>query len=429
MFRAPPPERRRRRDLVAAGLVVAVLAGLAVALAATSDGAGTTSRPAAVAVEPPVPAAGAPAAFGPAWTVPSPGTPVPVVAGPAVVTAEGSTVVGRDATTGDERWSYARDLPLCTVGAGFPGVEVGRVLAVYANEDPGADEASGDGPYCSEVSMLRGDTGARVGARNPDSRPGTRLLADDTSVLSTGTDHLEVWRSDLVRTLEYGDVPAQEQVGRQPRPDCTYGSAALGGRRVAVIERCPGEQADRLTVLAADGEDGAEKPEERFSVPLPGSGATVVAVSEEQVAVALDDPALPDPSRLVVFDATGTATSVTELDPPAAAADPPGGVAPTSADDSHRYWFTGSSVVALDATELALLWTLPDALGPPVRYGIDLIVPVPGGVRVVDATRGTPGRLLPVERADPAAPVGLAVLGDVLLEQRGDQLVALTPSA
>ncbi|MDN5931250.1 MAG: hypothetical protein L0I24_09340, partial [Pseudonocardia sp.] len=102
---------------------------------------------------------------------------------------------------------------------------------------------------------------------------------------------------------------------------------------------------------------------------------------------------------------------------------------PTSADDSHRYWFTGSSVVALDATELALLWTLPDALGPPVRYGIDLLVPVPGGLRVVDAVRGTPGRLLPVDRPDPAAPVGLAVLGDVLLEQRGDQLVALTPAA
>lgn len=426
MFRAPPPERRRHRDLVAAGLVVAVLAGLVVALAATSDVAGTTSRPAAAAVEPPVPAAGAPAAFGTAWTAPSPGTPLPVVAGPAVVTAEGSTVVGRDATTGDERWSYARDLPLCTVGAAFPGVEAGRVLAVYANDDLGGTDGTGDGPYCSEVTMLRGDTGARVGARNPDSRPGTRLLADDTSVLATGTDHLEVWRSDLVRTLEYGDVPAQEQVGRQPRPDCTYGSAALGGRRVAVIERCPGEATDRLTVLAADGEDGAEKPEERFSISLPGSGATVVAVSEEQVAVALNDPTLPDPSRLVVFDTTGTAVSVSELDPPA---DPPGGVAPTSGDDSHRYWFTGSSVVALDATELALLWTLPDALGPPVRYGIDLLVPVPGGLRVVDATRGTPGRLLPVDRADPAAPVGLAVLGDVLLEQRGDQLVALTPTS
>ncbi|MBW0117549.1 Rv3212 family protein [Pseudonocardia abyssalis] len=418
MFRAPPPERRSRRDLVAAGVIAAVLAALVVTVSVTSDVAGTTDRVAEVPIEIPPPASGAPVAFAQAWEAASPGTPVPVVAGPAVVTADGSTVSGRDARTGEERWSYARDLPLCTVGAGFPGVEAGRVLAVYANgEDPGA----GDGTYCSEVTMLQGDTGARVGARNPDARPGTRLLADQTYVLATGTDHLEVWRSDLVRTLEYGVVPAQEQVGRQPRPGCTHGSTALGGRRVAVLERCPDDATDRLTVLAADGADGAEKPEEEFSVLLPGSGAAVVAVSDEQVAVAL-----PDPARLVVYDAAGVQLSVSEVD--GEVVDPPGGVVPTSADDSHRYWFTGSSVLALDAGQLALLWTFPDALGPPVRYGIDLLVPVEGGIRVLDPDRGTPERFLPVDRPDPGAPVVPAVDGDVLLEQRGDRVAALVPT-
>ena len=422
MFRAPPPERRRRRDLVAAAVVVVVLAALVLALAATSDIAGTTSRTADEPIAAPPPASGAPAAFSTAWEAAGPGAPAPVVAGPAVVTAEGSTVLGRDPRTGEERWSYTRDLPLCTVGAGFPGIEQGRVLAVYANDDLVEDPGAGDGAYCSELTMLSGDTGERVGARNPDSRPGTRLLADDTYVLATGTDRLEVWRSDLVRTLEYGTVPAQEQGGRQPRPDCTHGSAALGGRRVAVLERCPGEATDRLTVLAADGEDGAEQPEERFSVLLPGTGAVVVAVSTAQVAVAL-----PDPARLVVLDDAGVQVSVSEV--AGTVADPPGGVAATSADDTHRFWFTGSSVVALDATQLALLWTLPDALGPPVRYGVDLLVPVREGLRVVDAERGTPGRLLPVSRPDPDAPVTLAVAGDVLLEQRGGRVAALVPAA
>ncbi|GAA3221735.1 hypothetical protein GCM10017691_07030 [Pseudonocardia petroleophila] len=418
MFRAPPPERRSRRDLVAAAVVVVAVLALVVAVSATSDIAGTTDRTAAVPIGAPPPASGAPVAFAQAWEAASPGTPVPVVAGPAVVTADGSTVSGRDARTGGERWSYARDLPLCTVGAGFPGVAEGRVLAVYANEAP-AD--AGAGAYCSELTMLQGDTGARAGARNPDARPGTRLLADQTYVLATGTDHLEVWRSDLVRTLEYGVVPAQEQVGRQPRAGCTHGSTALGGRRVAVLERCPDEATDRLTVLAADGADGAEKPEERFSVLLPGSGAAVVAVSEEQVAVAL-----PDPARLVVYDGAGVQLSVSEVD--ATVTDPPGGVVPTSVDDTHRYWFTGSSVAALDAEQLALLWTFPDALGAPVRYGIELLVPVEGGLRVLDADRGTPGRFLPVDRPDPRAPVTLAVVGDVLLEQRGDRVAALVPT-
>ena len=84
-----------------------------------------------------------------------------------------------------------QDVPLCTVGSGFPRVEEGRVLALYANEADLAPSEVGDGPYCSELTMLDAGTGARAGSRNPDARPGTRLIADDTFVLATGDDHLE----------------------------------------------------------------------------------------------------------------------------------------------------------------------------------------------------------------------------------------------
>jgi hypothetical protein len=423
MFRALPPERRRRGDVAAAAVLVLALVGAAVVLSRTSDVAGTTDRPATSPITAPGPAVAAPAGFTEAWRAPSAATASPLVAGPAVVTADGSTVVGRDATTGEDRWSYARDLPLCTAAAGFPGVETGRVLALYAGDD-GPAAPGGDGPYCSELTMLGADTGERVSARNPDSRPGTRLLADTTYVLSTGTDHLEAWRSDLVRTLEYGVVPAQEQAGRQPRPGCTYPSVALAAKRVAVIERCPGDDADRLTVLVSDGEDGAEKPEERFSQLLSGTGATVVAVAEERVAVTL-----PGPDRLVVLDGTGAQVAVTDLDVTGPGPDPTGGFVPATVDDTRRYVFTGSAVLALDTEQLALLWTLPDALGPPVRYGADMLVPVPGGLQVVDAERGTPRRLIPVQRAGAAAPVVPAVQGDVLLEQRGSEVVALSPTS
>lgn len=423
MFRVPPPERRRRSDLIAAAVLVVVLVGGGAVLARGSDIAGTAARTADTPITAPAPPAAAPAQFVESWRAPSPATTAPVVAGPAVVTAEGGTVVGRDAVTGNERWSYGRDLPLCTVAAGFPGVEDGRVLAVYANGSQPAEPGS-DGPYCSEVTMLSGATGARETARNPDARPGTRLLTDDTYVLATGVDHLEVWRSDLVRTLEYGAVPAQEQAtDRQPRPGCTYGSVALGGGRVAVIERCPGETADRLTVLAADGDDGAEQPEVRFSLLLPGAGATVVGVAGERVAVTL-----PGPDRLLVFDGAGTRIAETQPDVAAAPGDPPGGFLPASDDDTRRYVWTGAAVVALDAVELAPLWTQPGALGPPVRYGTDLLVPVPDGLAVLDAARGTVRRLIPVTRPDPAAPVGIAVVGDVLVEQRGTEVVALRPA-
>ncbi len=415
MFRAPPPERRRRRDLVAVAAIVVLLAGAGLALGATGDVAGTTSRPAAVPITAPPAAVTAPAAFAPAWSAPSPGTTDPVVAGPAVVTADGTTVTGHDAVTGAESWSYTRDMPLCAVAAGFPGVDEGRVLALYANDTDlaadGGDLSSpdqGDGPYCSELTMLRADTGERESARNPDARPGARLLADGTYVMAVGDDHLEVWRSDLVRTLEYGTVPAQEQVGRQPRPGCAFGSAAVGGRRVAVVERCPGESTERLTVLAADGEDGAEEPEERFSVALPGADTTILALSEDRVALTSD-------GRFSVLDATGA--EVTGPDPL---------ICDDPLDDS-RFVLSGTDAIALDPCALTPSWTVPGALGAPVRYGTDVLVPVPGGLLVVDDGDGTPGRVIPVERPD--GPVSAAVQGQVVLELRGTELVALVPTS
>ena len=406
MFRAPPPERRRRRDLVAAAAIVVLVAGAGIALGTTGDVAGTVARPAAVPIPAPPAAVGAPSGFAVAWTAPSPGTPQPVVAGPAVVTADGATVTGRDAVTGAPAWSYGRDVPLCTVGSGFPRVEEGRVLALYANEADLAPSEVGDGPYCSELTMLDAGTGARAGSRNPDARPGTRLIADDTFVLATGDDHLEVWRSDLVRTLEYGAVPAQEQVGRQPRPACVHGSTELGGSRVAVVERCPGETAERLTVLAADGDDGAEQPEERFSVPPPGPDTEIVALSGDRVAVASG-------GRLTVLDADGVEVT---------------GPDPRTCDDplteEARLVRAGSDAMALHRCGLTPTWTVPDALGEPVRYGTDVLVPVAGGLLVVDSD-GTPGRLLPVSR--PEGPVAVAVQGQVVLEIHGTELVALTP--
>jgi|GEM_PF-1178456 len=418
------PERRRRSDVVAAVVLVVVLLAGTVLLWRASAVAAVVSRPAAAPIVAPAPAVALPAAFTEAWRAASAATAVPVVAGPAVVTAEGSTVVGRDARTGAGTWSYARDLSLCTVGAGFPGVDDGngRVLAYYEK----------DSRWCSELTALRPDTGERVTARNPDVRPGTRLLGNGTFVAATGTDYLEVVRSDLVKTLEYGAVTTPEQAGRQPRTGCTYGSTAITTGRIGVIERCPGEPTDRLTVLSPDGAEGADKPEEKFSVALPGPGAVLVALSPERAAVAL-----PDPARLMVLDQAGAQVELLTLDVPGAdlSADPPGGIAAVEADADPAVggggqvsWWTGSRTVGLDAAALTPRWTLPDALGPAVRYAGSLVVPVPDGLAEVDAVSGDVLRRLPVVRADRTAPVRLATHGEVLLEQRGPEIVALVPS-
>jgi hypothetical protein len=403
--------------IIGIGLAVVLLAA-AVVLWRGSEAASTADRLADPPISAPVDAAGVPAGFVQAWRAPSAATTTPVVVGPAVITADGSTVSGRDAESGTEAWSYTRDHPLCVTAAGFPASDGrrGRVLALY----------EGGTGFCSEMTALRPDTGARVAARNPDVVPGTELIADDTFVVATGERYFEVERSDLVKTMEYGAVIAPAQPDRQPRSDCAYGSIAIAARRIGVIERCAGETTDRLTVLSPDPED-AEKPEEEFSVLLPSADATVVTLSSERVAVALTDP-----PRLQLLDKTGATVATVNLDVPAAdlAADPPGGVAEVTAaaGDDPAYWWTGSRTIALDPVNLTPRWTLPDTLGPALSYGGGLLVPVPAGLLEVDAGSGAVLRTIPISRPDPGVPVRLAAAGEVLLEQRGLEVVALRPS-
>jgi hypothetical protein len=398
--------------VVALGIAVAVAAAAAV-MWVTSPHHGTVSTPSPEPVTALPDAETVPAAFTEAWRAPSAATPSPVVTGPVVVTGQDGDVAGRDATTGAVRWSYDRNLPLCTVGSGFPDHDDGRALALYRN-----------GNWCSELTSLRPDTGARDRQRNPDVHPGTRLVQTGSLVTATGSTYLEVMRSDLVETVEYGDVPTPRQVDRQPRPSCEATGIAPTVGRLAVLQRCPGEQTERLSVIDPDGAE-ADKPEEEFSVPLAATGATLVAASEDRVAVAL-----PDPPRLEVLDKSGAQIALLGLDVPAGdlARPPADGVAPVFANDDRIYWWTGSRTIALDALDLTPAWTLPDTVGPGVDYGGRLLVPVRDGVAVVDGSTGRVERTLPVRRDDPGAPVTSAVLGDVLLEQRGTELVALRPS-
>lgn len=417
--RGPAPERRTRADLIAAALLgVLVLAGAAV-FAATSDAARTTSSPAAVPIAAPPQVGGVPAAFTAAWQAPSGATRTPVVAGNAVVTGDGATVTGRSATDGAPAWTYERDVPLCTVGSGFAALgDAQRVLALYRSDD-----------WCSELTALRPDTGVRGAARNPDLRQDTTLVGNGTLVAGTGAETIEVLRFDLVRTLEYGRIDAPLNSDTQPRPECTHASTVLGPDQLAVVERCPDEPADRLTVLDPDDtKDG--KPVVRFSELLPSRGAGLVAVTDKRTAVVL-----PDPARLVVLDEQGAEIAATPIDLTpaalAAAADPPGGAPATSADPRQVSWWTGSSTVLLDPVTLAPLATVADTLGPGTTYGDATLVPVPDGLAVLDRSgAGTDPvvRTIPVARADRTGPVRLAAQGAVLVEQRGGEIVALTPA-
>ncbi|WP_232660422.1 Rv3212 family protein [Pseudonocardia sp. TRM90224] len=412
-----PPERRRRGDVIAITVITVVLLVAGGLIWANSPVANTVAQEAQVPVAaPPTWTGPAPAAFREAWQAPSGATPVPVVAGPAVVTGDGSAVSGRDASTGAEAWSYRRNIPLCTVTAAFPNSDKGggQVLALFDN---------GTG-WCSELTSLRPDTGAQVGARNPDLRPGTRLLSNGSLVAGTGATYLEVFRNDLVQTLEYGDIVTPVEHDNQEHADCTNGSVVLGNERLAVVQRCPDDPDDQLRSVNPAGKED-ETPEERYTVDLPSDSATVLVATPKRAVVAV-----PGPSRLIVFDDAGIEVATVPLDVPEADLPPvPPGRTPTVETDGQRYyWWSGSRTVALDAVELTPVWTVPGTLGPAVPYGESLLVPVPDGLAELDPASGAVLRTIPVIRPAGMNSVRLAVLGDVLLEQRGPVLAALVPA-
>ncbi|PZS37610.1 MAG: hypothetical protein DLM62_18265 [Pseudonocardiales bacterium] len=350
-----------------------------------------------------------PTALTEAWRAPSPATPVPLAADGTAVTGAAGVVAGRDLYTGAVRWSYRRDRTLCTVAAAFH-----HVVAVYQRSET-----------CSEVTALGWIDGRRGPQRTGPVEAPTRLVAAGNQVAATGRRYLEIWRSDLVRTLAYGRLPTPVQPATQPRPDCVHDSMALsdaklGGGKLAVVEQCPGERV-RLTVQRSDPKE-PDHPEVTFSTLLSGPQAQVIAVSGERVAVAL-----PDPARLAVLDGQGKEVAEYPLAVPDAdlRGNPPGGLADVTQTPTEIYWFTGSATVALETGDLRPRWTRAGSLGTGSEVAGRLLLPVPGALAVLDTTTGQQLGALPVDRSGYRGPVGTAGSGGVVLEQRGATLVAL----
>ena len=455
----PRTSFRRRRDVVAAALIaVAALVG-GLLLWQHSDSRATTAEPASEPLTTPESPATFPPSLGEAWRARSSATPQPVVAGPAVVTGDntdaGGGVAGRDPLTGEVRWRYARDLPLCTVASSWSMAVT--VFETSGNLLPDKDPRATGG--CSEFTSLDPATGRLgrqtkpgekrpdkpdSGQRNSDAELGTRLLTDGSFLTTTGTKLLTTLRSDLVRTIEFGAVPAIQNPNKQPRVGCEFRTVAVTTGKIGVIERCPDDPSDRLTVYKALGasENGGgnddEKPDVVSSVVV-GDDATLVALSEQcrvQVPGAADAiqqcsaVVLPNPDRLVVFGEKGGQLAVHPLgdlgsDSGDLRAKPVGHTVETNKVTGSVYWFTGSRTIALSLSDFSPRWTVEGALGPGTAFAGKILVPVRDGLRVLDPVSGAVVGTLPVDRGDYTGQVTMSAIGPMVLEQRGDLLVAL----
>lgn len=194
------PERRTRADLIAALLLAVAVVAAASVVWLRSDARGTVSVTTDAAPDAPASATAVPSTLTEAWRAPSGATSRPIAVGGVVVTGDGGTVTGRALDSGAELWRYGRDMPLCGV------VEDWRTAVAVYRDQRG----------CSQVTQLVPDSGMRGAQRSSDADDAVTLTAADTHVISRGDTRLELWRSDLVRTLEYGRVDAPSCRGRNP---------------------------------------------------------------------------------------------------------------------------------------------------------------------------------------------------------------------
>ncbi|AGP31370.1 Rv3212 family protein [Corynebacterium terpenotabidum] len=423
MNRRDRPERRTRTDLiVTAGLTAAALC-VAGGTWLYSDARGTdhTVASAGDAIAPTnSDEVGVPTGVTETWTTTTDPaiTPEPLTMDGAVIRSDAHGITALDASDGHEVWTYHRDLDLCGLTGSWS-----RVVAVY------------DGPKgCGDATSFAVSTGRYVDTRSAlaaDTVTTFRSL-DHVGLLST--DRVELWRSDLVRTVEIGQSEIPALVDAQPTADCSYSSALTRKQVLAVAMDCPGaEDGDRTVILFnADPEDASEpEVDHEFAVP---SGSELVAVGQDAALIYVpgngeraEDADDEEGSRFQVLRTDGTfeqyPADPSSLLPRASDVDL---FIPQTADlPHHMTWFDGEQVVAFGPTDLDPRFSVP-ALGTGAAMGGRLLLPVDGGIAVVDWSDGHIENVLPVDRGDWTGPVTLRVQGTTVIEQRGADLVGLT---
>ncbi|MBB3602569.1 hypothetical protein FHT40_002202 [Mycolicibacterium sp. BK556] len=401
------PERRTKSDLIAAAtiaLVVAVIAGL---FWWNSSARATISRPATSPPPNPVPARAVPDTLHQLWTAASPRTLSPIVVGGTVLTGDGTTVEGRDPQTGQVRWTYARDTDLCGVSYVYD-----LAVAVYP-----------DVRGCGQVSGINGGTGRRGPTRTSYADKRVVLSSNGSAVLSAGPTRLELWRSDLVRMLSYGEIDARvKPVNQGVGTGCTLMSAAASDEAVSVLEACRDQKDLRLTLLKPAKEE--DEPDTK-NVPLPGvsadSEARVLAVAGTTTAVYLPTPQ----PEIAVYDDTGTKIASTLLKKPPVLANSAQAV--TKAGDMFTWW-TGDSVEVFDS-RLSYRYTIEASaavgpLGPGAMMAGKLLIPLTNGLGVYDPAKGANERVIAITHPDGSGPVVPTVTDSKVIEQRGQTLAA-----
>ncbi len=352
----------------------------------------------------------------PTWTVPN-----PIASNGAVLIADPTGVRALDTRDGAELWSYHRDIELCTA------LISGSAAYLTFNGPAG----------CGETVALEVTDGSYIATRRTaheaDDHPAWPIQSSYYPGVFSN-NFAELWRNDLVRVVEYGDVPAAVEPGMQPHPNCQVINALSREENTAVISNCDGDF--HLVFVGSKPEDSRE-PEVKVDIDL-SSAAHLVAIGNNAATIRMG-------TDVITFDDTGRETSrhpalsslmipqspVAGAERFALSLNDARKTAWYSADLPHHIaWFSGSEVLFFVPETLEVAFTAPRAVGTPVSVAGHIAVPVVDGYDFYDVETGQFKYHLDSARDRSIDfthyPVQTAVEGQRLIEKEGSVIRSLS---
>lgn len=331
----------------------------------------------------------------------------PVVSRGLVISNDAHTVTATN-PDGSTAWTYTRDnVEICSLATAWD-----RVVVTFRN-----------GRGCGDVVSIDAATGMYADTRSANNSENVHAISSNDRVGTVSSDRVELWRSDLVRTVEYGDVEAKQEPDLQPNESCTINSALTRTELLVVSETCPNAQGTNFLRFQNTTPEDSREPEISQDVSISGDGIRLVAVGQSAAAVYVPG----ETPAIVSYDDSGNETSRTDVAPSAAINNSASPFAPATADlPHHMTWFDGERLYLFTPTALRVDHVLEQAVGTGVSAGDRVLIPTREGIDVVNWTTGDTERTIPVDRGGYDGEVHLAVADGNIIEARGNELVALS---